>query len=539
MSQGISTTFALLAETSNEAADALLASALESKDARIRDAALGAVLTRHSPECHRRLIEKLHEFDQTWRERIAAQHERLSSAVRECVLSKTEQTCKNACEAILWFRDYDLLQTLLNAAEDQSNPHRKHVAETLTRLIEHFYEELAGPRDYARRRDPQRMRDYFIGLLETSLSRFSKHQSHEILEAFLLLVQRDNSLLKQILNEPRHPAYLAITEMLTHSPRGGVMRLVLSFLDDPHAASSGITLLAYRTDHKFLDYLLRKIGYEPSAQVSHNLRRIENIAWLQGDLSHLSRFNEAAQHAVGVLAVRAAISRRDAFHVLEWLLLHGKAGGRRGAAKLLSEFNGAEANSLLLQALTDPDPQVQATLIAQIRPRGIAGAMNRLMEFLKSPHECVRVAAREGLSEFSFKRYLTIYDMLDEDVRISTGRIVLKVDPTSLTELLQEYRAPARTRRLRAMAITQLLDVVYAMEEALIGLIDDEDHVVRAEAVRALGRCDTETARFALERAKADRSAIVQEAAEQSLDELAAAPPPCVPPLPWETGALA
>jgi hypothetical protein len=96
----------------------------------------------------------------------------------------------------------------------------------------------------------------------------------------LLLVPRDNSLLKQILNEPRHPAYLATTEMLTRSTRGGVMRLVLSFLDDPHAPSSSITLLAYRTDHKFLEYLLKKIGYEPTSVVAANLKRIETVAWL-------------------------------------------------------------------------------------------------------------------------------------------------------------------------------------------------------------------------------------------------------------------
>ena len=61
------------------------------------------------------------------------------------------------------------------------------------------------------------------------------------------------------------------------------MRLVLSFLDDAHAPSAAITLLAYRHDEKFIECLLRKIGSEPSRDLAHNLRRIENIAWLQSE----------------------------------------------------------------------------------------------------------------------------------------------------------------------------------------------------------------------------------------------------------------
>ncbi len=378
------------------------------------------------------------------------------------------------------------------------------------------------------------MRDYYLSLLEHSLQRYAKHQAAEILEAFLLLVPRENSLLKQILNEPRHPAYLATTEMLTRSTRGGVMRLVLSFLDDQHAPSSSITLLAYRTDQKFLEYLLKKIGYEPTSVVAANLKRIETVAWLQNDLSILSRFDEACQHAVTVVAMRTGIPRKTAFRVLEWLLLHGKAAGRRAAAKALNEFQGTEANALVLQALADPDPLVQGTLIAQLRPRGIPGAMGRLMDCLQSHHEAVVEAARESLSEFSFKKYLSLHDILDPEVRRSTGELVLKVDPQALTELMNEYKAPSRSRRIRAMAITQTLDIVYAMEESLLALLNNDDHVVRAEAVRLLSQCDTETARQGLEQALHDRSVAVQDAARAGLHELNNAPPPLVPPLPWE-----
>lgn len=531
---GLAVTYACLAASANEAADAVIHAALQSPRTGVRAAALQTAIERLSPLCQRFLIEHLHECDAALRERILVQRDIFTTAVRECVLSSHEQVCKNGCEAVAWLRIYDLIPTLLAATEDKTNPHQPLIASALIRMFELFYEELAGPRDYTKRRDPQRLRDYYLSMLEHALQRYAKHQSPEILEAFLLLVPRDNSLLKQILNEPRHPAYLATTDMLTHSTRGGVMRLVLSFLDDPHAPSSSITLLAYRTDQKFLEYLLKKIGYEPTSVVAANLKRIETIAWLQKDLSLLARLDEMCQHAVAVVAMRSGLLRKTAFRVLEWLLLHGKAAGRRAAAKMLNEFQGTEANALLLQALADPDPLVQAALIAQLRPRGIPGAMTRLMDYLHSPHESVLQAARESLNEFTFKKYLGLHDMLEPDVRRSTGELVLKVDPQALTELMNEFKAPSRTRRIRAMAITQTLDIVYAMEESLIELLDNDDHVVRAEAVRLLAQCDTDTARQGLEHALLDRSVTVQDAARAGLQELDNAPPPLVPPLPWE-----
>ncbi len=52
-------------------------------------------------------------------------------------------------------------------------------------------------------------------------------------------------------------------------------------------------------------------------------------------------------------------------------------------------------------------------------------------------------------------------------------------------------------------------------------------------SVRLLSQCDTETARQGLEQALHDRSVAVQDAARAGLHELNNAPPPLVPPLPW------
>jgi len=185
----------------------------------------------------------------------------------------------------------------------------------------------------------------------------------------------------------------------------------------------------------------------------------------------------------------------------------------------LAGFNGAEANQLAEQAVRDSDPQVQAQVLPQLRQRGVAGALPMLLLKLDSPYELVRNAARRSLAEFSFDRYLSAFDMLDDPVRQSTGPMVRKVDPTAPHRLLEEIQARSRTRRLRGIAMAASMNIALQLEVAIIERLSDEDHLVRAEAAKALMQCPTEEARQALKSARNDRSIVVQEAAERSLRE--------------------
>jgi HEAT repeat protein len=530
-------TLKFLAKTRNEAADAVLLPALDSKRPEIRDGALRALLQRGSVDAQRYAVAHLHTFDVQWRSLVNEYRGRMSIAIRDAVLSQTVQLCKNGCELLLQFREYELAPALVNAAEDETNPNRGAVAHTLLQLAELLYEELSAPVDPYSRRDPQRLRHQFVATLEQSLLRYNRHRVVAVLESFLLLANRDNGTLKSILSDPRNGNYLPVADMLTHSPRPGVMRLLLSFLDDPHAPSAAITLLAYRHDDKFIESLLRKTGNEPAGVLAHNLRRIENIAWLSSEEVILQKLDEAQQRSAVTLGVRSGVNRRVVYKMLESLLLRGKAAGRVSAAAALAEFNGAEANTLAMEALYDSDPEVQAKILPQLRQRGIPGAVSKLIELLDSPHPVVRAAARESLAEFSFKRFVAAFDMLEEEVRRSTGEMVAKVDGDTIPLLLEELRSPARSRRLRALAMTAVMNLAPRIEYDLHERLLDEDHLVRAEAARVLALCDTPDTHEVLREALTDTSLIVREAAESSLlaQKQSTAPPIVLPPAPpWQ-----
>lgn len=521
VSMGLSVTFEVLAKTRNEAAVNVLLPNLDSSQRVLQEGSLRALLDRKSLVGQHEILDRLHMLDEGLRKIIEEKPGRMSKALRDAVLGNDSQTCLNGCRAILKLREYDLIPALISALEDESNPHNALAADTLLELARLLYAELAGPRDYTRWRDPQLVRRNTLQSLEQSLKRYGNHKRVQVVESFLLLVNRDNATLKQILHDPHDAAYLPVVQLLQHSTRGGVIRLVLSFLDDPEAPRPALSALAHRVDLKFLRNLCRRIGDEPSPTAAHNLARIHNFAWAKGDPKILDELDEDEQQAAIEILMRSEMRRLDVYDTIAYLLRNGKPAGRRRAARELEHFSGADANELTIEMLSDPDPKVQAHVVAQLRPRGIPGALNQLIEHLDSPHEEVRQAARDGLAEFSFSRFIKAIDTLDEDVQRRTGALVKKVDPDTLPRLREEMASRVRSRRLRGLNVAALMDVVPDVEASVIGLLSDEDHLVRLHAAQALAQSSSETAQEALKEAQMDNSHVVQQAAKRSLLEIA------------------
>ncbi|HEX4149418.1 MAG TPA: HEAT repeat domain-containing protein, partial [Pirellulales bacterium] len=413
-----------------------------------------------------------------------------------------------------------LIPTLVTAAEDEANPHAELAAKTLLSLCELLYEELSSPRDYHLRRDPQLVRRNVTLSLEESTKRVAKHKRPEIVESFLLLAGRENATLAQILLDPLNSSYVPTIQLLTHSEKPGVMRLVLSCLEHPQTPSAMISVIAHRTDRKFVEHLLRKIGQSPSAAAKVNLKKLESIAWLRSDFGLLDSFDDAAQHSAVQLLAGSKVKPCEAFPVIEHLLKTGKTGGRRAAAAALAAFHGADANNLAMETLADPDPQVQAVVLTQLRQRGIPGALTTLLSYVDSPHHMVRQAARDSLGEFGFQRYLAAFDMLGEEAARSTGLLVKRIDMTTIPQLRVEMQNSSGKRRLRALSIARLMAVVPQVLEGVLELLADDDHLVRVAAAQALGDSDVPAARDALEHALADTSLMVQETTRASLEQI-------------------
>jgi HEAT repeat protein len=327
--------------------------------------------------------------------------------------------------------------------------------------------------------------------------------------------------LRRVLREPRDAAHESTAQILRDCQRAGVVHLVVSFLDDPYAPLSALTILGGRYDRPFLKELTSRLASPPPRVVVENLRRIESIAWLAANFAVIDDLDEISQGGAVRLAAASGLPKSEVLDILEHVLQYGNVGGRRAASNVLPGFDDPKATQLLRNALDDPDPQVQANVLSHLRPRNVQGALATLVAMVESPHDMVRQAAREGLDEFNFERFLRTFDTMDEDVRRTTGVLVKKVDPQALTELGNELTAMSRTRRIRALSAAEAMDAVVELEEPVLALLRDSDHMVRASAAQTLGSCPTAAARDALRESLVDRSVVVQEAAEHSLFRLA------------------
>lgn len=514
---GLQATFALLSTIENEAAVPTLLAAIDARHEAIGDAALIAVLARRDSVGHGEVIRRLDRLNER-RQAIVREHGRsMTHALRDVVLSTERQTCENACDLIRWFGEYDLIPTLLTALGDPSNPNKGLFSVTLLDLVEGLYETLAGVRAERLQRDPVTMRSHILGALEKSVVRYPQHQRREVVEAFLLLVNRDNAILKQILSNPRHALFFVVIDILSKSPREGVIQLLLRCLDDPHAASAVLSIIGHRCDTPFIAFLLKKIGHEPSEIAAKNLKRIEKIGWLDHATRLIDSLDDGQQHAVVQYVVGSGISRSQAQRVVEYALLRGKPGGRRAAANALAKFHGTRANTLALHALRDEDPVVQANVARQLRGRSIPGVIARLVALADSPHAVVRQAVLESLGEFTFEQYLTRFDVLDEESRQNMGLLVKRIDPNTLPQLRKALRSKIRTYRLRALRIVRTIKVTDQLESLIVAALDDEDHLIRLEAVLALAESHSPTAGKGLTQATRDRSVSVAQAALEGL----------------------
>src|SRR5262249_37062081 len=224
------------------------------------------------------------------------------------------------CSAAVELRDYEMLPVLVQVTEDQNNRHREAASSHVLTLAELLYEDLATQRDSTDGRDPQLTRKHVLHTLEQSVARYAQHRRPEILEAFLLLAPRDHAVLKRILADPMHGAYIPLVDLLTHSPRGGIMRLVLSYLDDPNCPSAALNVMARRSDPKFVEHFLRKVVINPSSALTQNLRRIDPVGWIQSEPAIVDPMDETAQQGAVTLAQNCGIRRDDLYKFLEHLM---------------------------------------------------------------------------------------------------------------------------------------------------------------------------------------------------------------------------
>jgi HEAT repeat protein len=521
MPTGLKETFRFLTDTENESAVEVLIAGLECPHRGIRERALRALLARRSARGHTAVFRRLPKLDARCHAIVGERPGRLLAAAKEALGSRDADVIAAAHDAILTFRLYDAMPVLTAMLSDKRNPDPGRTAETILALADRFYQELSAPDRPSQRHDIDSLRRRLTGTLEEAVGRFRSQPKSEVVEAFLMLARQQNVYLRRILQEPGDRTREIVLEILRTSSRGAVLRLLLGFLEDAQLPNAVRSVLSSRDDAKFVENLLRCTAPRPSRQVAKTLARFETFAWARPDHDLLVTLDGEVQESAVHFLMASGMPHAAVFGVLKHLLAEGKPGGRRAAAERLAEFEGAEADALVVEKLEDEDPGVRAHLIGQVRQRQIPGAMSLLIRFVDSPHHEVRQALRDALPEFSYRRFMANLDSIDADLLPTAGHVVGKVDGDVRIRVATDLEGPSPVKRRRAVVAASAMGLVRDMEERIINRLSDDDHMVRLAAAQALAQCETVPSWDALRDALLDRSVVVQEAAEQSLTRIA------------------
>jgi len=517
-------TFALLTSSNHAAVDGMLLSALESPYAPVQVGALETLLARRSAAGDRWILSRWHEFDERWQRMIVERAGSMTSALREAIIGSDQRLCVNACDLATRLADHDLIPALVNAIESPDPVQSQRCGETLMWLTADLRHAAGATTSAGSQPDLEPVRRNVLASLERYLKKLQRHKPTQPLEAYLVLVNADNETLRGLLLDSHDPAFVAVVYLMAHSEQPGVMRLLLQHLDDPQTPTAALNAIGHRADEVFIRQMLDHVGDELAEAVRGNLRKIESFISLREDLAWLDRLDDRQQDRLVQLLLASSIKKSDLYHVLEYIIQNGHALGRRAAARALADFNGSEVAALTMRALDDEDPQVQAAAVSQLRQRNLSNTLSLLLGRLESPHHVVRQAARASLAEYSFKRYLASFDILNEVARRSTGKLVKRIDTQTIPLLREQFETDSRTRRLRAVQMAIVMELCDEFEDEALELMADPDHVVRAESARLLGYCTTPTAKSALKTALADGSVVVREAAVASIARLEGQP---------------
>ena len=521
MNSGLLETFQFLTKTENETAVDVLVAGLDCPHKAIQDRALLSLLTRSCPKGHQQVFRRLARLDKRCRSIINERPERLVRAADAAIGNSDQATCAAALDGILAFRLYDTMPALVSRLKDRDGSHRDVIAGTVLQLTEMFYKELSDPKRRAKRNDLENIRRRVTATLEDAVRAFDVHHRTEPLEAFLLLAKQQNVTLRRILREPQERTRQTLVKVMSESDRGGVIRLLLGFLEDPRMPQLMRGVLANRADVKFVENLLQKTGPRLSRVVSKTLVRFDAFAWAKPNHEVFKQLDGAAQYNAVQLLMASSMDRGELYEMLRFLLSDGKPGGRRAAAEHLAQFEGPDADALAIETLGDRDPGVRANLIRQIRNRPIPNAMSLLTEMVDDPHEEVREALRVALPEFTYQQFLANFESLPDDLLATAAYLVKKVDVDVRPRLTADMESPSRLRRRRAVSAAAAMGLVRELEPCVIERLSDEDHMVRVAAANALAECDTMPTWGALRTALLDRSVVVQKAAEKSLTRIA------------------
>lgn len=516
MSKEFAKTVNFLRRTENLAGIDLLTDMLGSVEPLTRDSALEALLNHRSLEGKKIVIRAIPSMDEQELASLKEHVDKLGRAIQSILTEGDPQLLGIAIKSCVNFKLYGNMQGLAGLLAESEESVQKDACDALYQLAESLYCDLSSAK-HANDLDSERRKA--TAALEIAAQRVKHHNDERMIDALLMIASPTNATLKRVLQDSRESLHEPVVKTLKTSEHGGVLRLLLAYLDDPHMPVAAKKALCGRTDVKFLTNVLKHINMK-SQRVNEVLRGIDEMAWADPDLDMLLELDATCQQLAMDLLLRTGIPNENKLPIIIRYLNDGDRLARQYAAECLAEFPEQEATNAAVLGMSDEDPVVKGHLLKQLRPREVPGALSLLIRMSDAKEVPVKLALREALPEFSFEQFIAHFDNLSEERQMMAGCLVAQIDIDAAARLTEEMSSLSPVRRRKAVAAAGAMGMVNDVEDKIITLLNDDDHTVRIGAAKALAQSATTGSLDALRDATLDRSEMVRHAAEQSLEQM-------------------
>ncbi|HOA74308.1 MAG TPA: HEAT repeat domain-containing protein [Phycisphaerae bacterium] len=528
---GERTVFEILRTVQDPAADAALLAALQDADLPTASAIVETILTRNTREGLYGLIQAFHLLDDTLKQMVLIEWERLFSVLREASQSRSDQVRLNVLEMIRRACIYRASYLVEAALRYRSPAVREAAATTLAFLADELLRTApvpVGETDLAQL-SPQEVRErmadleshaedrrQLVAAIEAAVASYDIHLQPRVVEIATWFLDDMSSAFWTLLTTPGARVSQVAVRLLTPSMSPRMVPFAMAALGfsefRPHVAKA----LALGPDPAFVEEWFRQSWRLVQPKVARSMAGLKDLAWASNhgwDLLQLP--NQVHRHvARWISSVGLPVSER--IDLLREMQQHGDRTLSRSALWALTTIADRRVTEILWAIQDDDEPEV-----ARIARRELARRCPHelpIAELISAKNDWDSLD-RTGrpTSPMSFERYWTLYDRMSVEQRTTAAAEVLASTPMFESILARKLASGDPGERVRALRIIADLKLAKSFETTLYQLCHDPTPAVRSAAVAAMGPLETAVSRRLLRGALDDVDTRVQANAVEAI----------------------
>jgi HEAT repeat protein len=363
--------------------------------------------------------------------------------------------------------------------------------------------------------------------IETAVSRaIDLHRGaygQELVRAALLLADRLDSKTLAILQTPKHGGQMPMVRRLQQPPASEHVEAFLLAASHMDLRSQFAMIFSRIDEVPVLDAILRRTYWLKDNHLRLCMQQVGRGPWLdettlKQDIARRSA-PEIGQIGEWIAASAAHDVMQDQLLIKMLEKLREDFPARLRLLRIAARRPAGASMQLLREFLRDSDERLVRLATREIIRRRPADYENILMQLMTNAPSSVRRLIGRAVGQNGFDNYWERFDNLDPATRQTAGKALVKLLPTTLERLSRLLTTGTLSDRLKAMQVTQELNLSHDLHGPLLQLASDANPKLRSRAVTLLGQSPSGLPEPLIDKVLSDPDARVRANAIEVIDQ--------------------